>query len=72
MCIDKTSSAELSEAIKSMFKWYEGAMICYVYLADMPSYPTSGVDLLELTGKSRWFTRGWTLQELIAPYKVVF
>lgn len=72
VCIDKTSSAELSEAINSMFKWYEGAMICYVYLADMPSYPTSGVDLLELMGKSRWFTRGWTLQELIAPYKVVF
>ncbi|KAK7734230.1 hypothetical protein SLS53_007878 [Cytospora paraplurivora] len=72
VCIDKTSSAELSEAINSMFKWYEGAMICYVYLADIPSYSSAGVDLLELMGKSRWFTRGWTLQELIAPYKVVF
>ncbi|ROW13990.1 hypothetical protein VPNG_04110 [Cytospora leucostoma] len=71
VCIDKTSSAELSEAINSMFKWYEGAMICYVYLADIPSYSSSGVDLLDLMAKSRWFTRGWTLQELIAPYKVV-
>ncbi|KAK2614193.1 hypothetical protein N8I77_001042 [Diaporthe amygdali] len=72
VCIDKTSSAELSEAINSMFAWYEKAYVCYVYLADVPSQLPRGVDLLELMGSSRWFSRGWTLQELIAPDHVVF
>lgn len=72
VCIDKTSSAELSEAINSMFAWYEKAEVCYVYLTDIPSQPPSGIDLLELLGSSRWFSRGWTLQELIAPDHVVF
>ncbi|RFU35640.1 hypothetical protein B7463_g731, partial [Scytalidium lignicola] len=62
-CIDKTSSAELSEAINSMYRWYQDAEICYAYLADVPS--KSFTD-------SRWFTRGWTLQELIAPSTVIF
>ncbi|KAL5365502.1 ankyrin repeat-containing domain protein [Aspergillus floccosus] len=62
-CIDKTSSAELSEAINSMYRWYEEADVCYAYLADVPS-----VNFTE----SRWFTRGWTLQELIAPREVIF
>ena len=65
-CIDKTSSAELTEAINSMFPWYYGSEICYTYLAD---YHAS--DLARLS-KSRWFTRGWTLQELIAPGQVRF
>lgn len=56
-CIDKTSSAELSEAINSMYRWYQQAVICYAYLSDIQS-----VD--DLAG-SAWFTRGWTLQELI-------
>lgn len=72
VCIDKTSSAELSEAINSMFAWYEKAEVCYVHLADIPSQPPGGVDLLELLGSSRWFSRGWTLQELIAPDHVIF
>lgn len=72
VCIDKSSSAELSEAINSMFAWYKKAEVCYVYLTDIPSQPPSGVDLLELMGSSRWFSRGWTLQELIAPDHVVF
>lgn len=72
VCIDKTSSAELSEAINSMFAWYENAEVCYVYLTDIPSQPPSGIDLLELMGSSRWFSRVWTLQELIAPDHVVF
>ncbi|KAJ5590177.1 hypothetical protein N7450_004149 [Penicillium hetheringtonii] len=59
-CIDKTSSAELSEAINSMYKWYEQAGICFAYLADVPQKEMKD---------SRWFTRGWTLQELIAPRK---
>jgi hypothetical protein len=70
-CIDKTSSAELSEAINSMYQWYKEAQVCYAFLADVPSgedlqYPDSPF------AKSRWFTRGWTLQELIAPSSLVF
>ena len=69
-CIDKTSSAELSEAINSMFTWYRDAVVCYVYLVDFiacsdPEFAVSGC-------RSRWFTRGWTLQELLAPENVVF
>jgi hypothetical protein len=63
-CIDKTSSAELQEAINSMFRWYQKAVKCYVYLSDIKdndSFQTS-----------RWFTRGWTLQELVAPGVVEF
>lgn len=61
-CIDKKSSAELSEAINSMFSWYEAASFCVVYLEDVGDDPNLvGFD------KSRWFTRGWTLQELLAP-----
>ncbi|KAF9873305.1 hypothetical protein CkaCkLH20_09118 [Colletotrichum karsti] len=66
-CIDKTSSAELSEAINSMFQWYEEAEICFAYLADATS-----ATALEPSGASRWFTRGWTLQELLAPSKLEF
>ncbi|KAI1367533.1 heterokaryon incompatibility protein-domain-containing protein [Xylaria arbuscula] len=72
-CIDKTSSAELSEAINSMFKWYEYSTICYAYLSDVG---VSSSDIQQPPAKlywqmSRWFTRGWTLQELIAPYEVI-
>ncbi len=70
-CIDKTSSAELSEAINSMFAWYRGSRVCYAYLVDVPD----AVRLHENGGafsRSRWFTRGWTLQELLAPMDVVF
>src|SRR6266702_4059585 len=63
-CIDKASSAELSEAINSMYLWYQEAKECYAYLADVPSKS-------KFSG-SRWFTRGWTLQELIAPSTVMF
>lgn len=63
-CIDKSSSAELSEAINSMYRYYQQASICYVYLAD--------VSTATEIPNSRWFTRGWTLQELIAPSDIVF
>lgn len=69
-CIDKSSSAELSEAINLMFRWYRDAVKCYVYLADILASGDSSQSV-SITG-SRWFTRGWTLQELIAPSHVDF
>lgn len=78
-CIDKTSSAELSEAINSMFKWYQRSEICYAFCDDVEHdsiSPSSmeGIWTDSETGfaASRWFTRGWTLQELIAPKEVFF
>lgn len=76
VCIDKISSAELSEAINSMFEWYRRAEICYAFLADVP--PMGDEELRKCSQRSspfrqsRWFRRGWTLQELIAPWSVVF
>ncbi|TPX13512.1 uncharacterized protein E0L32_005983 [Thyridium curvatum] len=73
-CIDKSSSAELSEAINSMFRWYAGAAVCYAYLVDVPGGLTEEQCGAEGSAfrASRWFTRGWTLQELIAPREVDF
>ena len=88
-CIDKRSSAELQEAINSMFRYYEQAHVCYVYMSDISgncpplSSRYSNLDesfdhyerhdsLRQGFLDSRWFTRGWTLQELIAPRNVVF
>lgn len=80
-CIDKTSSAELTEAINSMFAWYRDAARCYVYLSDV-STSSLASSLISSTPaqkhwdrafqQSRWFTRGWTLQELVAPVSVEF
>ena len=69
--IDKSNSQELQEAINSMFRWYQKAEKCYVYLADVKH------SVLDAEGESalrasRWFTRGWTLQELLAPKSVEF
>jgi len=73
-CIDKSSSAELSEAINSMFRWYRESTKCYVYLLDVLRTAVNTDDLAWESAfrKSRWFTRGWTLQELIAPISVEF
>jgi hypothetical protein len=65
-CIDKSSSAELSESINSMFLWYKLSTICYAWLED---WDGSGHESIR---QSKWFTRGWTLQELIAPPEVEF
>ncbi|KXH56317.1 HET domain-containing protein [Colletotrichum nymphaeae SA-01] len=71
-CIDKASSSELSEAINSMFRWYKEAAICLAYLSDIV-YCEPGTDECETTlAGSRWFTRGWTLQELLAPSSLDF
>jgi hypothetical protein len=72
-CIDKTSSAELSEAINSMFHYYAMADICYAYLRDVAdTVPPKGRHQHEQFYRSEWHTRGWTLQELIAPRFLVF
>lgn len=78
-CIDKTSSSELSEAINSMYAWYANTTICYAYLYDIfdsieDSDVTAGPAWEDRPTfrSSKWFTRGWTLQELIAPPYLVF
>jgi hypothetical protein len=71
-CIDKSSSAELSEAINSMFRWYRDAQVCYAYLCDVPHTKDSHYAKNSAFCRSKWFTRGWTLQELLAPEIVVF
>ena len=70
-CIDKTSSTELSEAINSMYKWYSCAEVCYAFLADVVA-DEDPQEVGSTFRRSRWFTRGWTLQELIAPAHVEF
>ncbi|OIW26663.1 HET-domain-containing protein [Coniochaeta ligniaria NRRL 30616] len=73
-CIDKSSSAELSEAINSMFRWYKKATVCIAYIADIGAHEV----VIDLDGfmigfmDSKWFTRGWTLQELLAPVNLRF
>ncbi|KAH0439385.1 het domain protein [Colletotrichum camelliae] len=79
-CIDKTSSAELSEAINAMFVWYRASAVCFVWLEDLaPSSSASkttpnGKRLHDIAGMAscKWFSRGWTLQELIAPANIRF
>ncbi|KAJ4416244.1 hypothetical protein N0V82_006848 [Gnomoniopsis sp. IMI 355080] len=87
-CIDKTSSAELSEAINSMYRWYEDSVVCYVFLEDILAPLNYDEKILEdwhfdndslrenqfhkMLSQSRWVTRGWTLQEVIAPHQVHF
>ncbi|KAI1380586.1 heterokaryon incompatibility protein-domain-containing protein [Hypoxylon crocopeplum] len=77
-CINKNDTTELGEAINSMFRWYEEAQVCYAYLADVPPlYRSTDRDVKSYPWvwhfrSSRWFTRGWTLQELLAPSFLLF
>ena len=75
-CINKANHAELSEAINSMFRWYRDARHCYVYLSDVSVGSETDAEVRQTWEpafrNSRWFTRGWTLQELIAPRSVKF
>jgi hypothetical protein len=71
-CIDKSSSAQLTESINSMFQWYRLAEVCYAYLSDVIGTSLMMLDNENAFHCSKWFTRGWTLQELIAPKDVVF
>ena len=68
-CIDKTSSAELTEAINSMFLYYTHSDVCYVYLRDVIAGQS---DMHVAFMQSQWHERGWTLQELLAPKHVIF
>ena len=70
-CINKMSSAELSEAVNSMYGWYAQAGACYAYLHDVPSHEYPSGERSKFRS-SKWFKRGWTLQELVAPRTVVF
>jgi ankyrin repeat protein len=77
-CIDKSSSAELSEAITSMFRWYQNSVQCYVYLQDVSTkkrkadFESQSFPWEPAFRESQWFSRGWTLQELLAPSVVTF
>lgn len=71
-CIDKRDAVELSTAINSMFRWYENAARCYVYLTNVSSANESDSDWHSAFRSSRWHSRGWTLQELIAPTDLDF
>ncbi|CZR52439.1 related to beta transducin-like protein [Phialocephala subalpina] len=74
-CIDKSSSAELSEAINSMFRWYELSTVCFAYLVDLLPQDSTFSDIDVAVGRlqgCQWFKRGWTLQELIAPSIIEF
>jgi hypothetical protein len=77
-CIDKSNAQELQTAINSIFRWYQGASRCYVYLSDVqvPAEVINAEDFriawVEAFRRSRWFTRGWTLQELLAPATIEF
>ncbi|CAN9326633.1 unnamed protein product, partial [Alternaria alternata] len=75
-CIDRWNNNERSKAINSMFRWYKNAARCYVFLSDVST--SSATELVQRSDweasfrASAWFTRGWTLQELIAPVSVEF
>lgn len=72
-CINKRNNAELSESINSMYQWYQNSQTCFVYLRDLP--PKDIAHKKERNNafrKSEWFRRGWTLQELLAPSRVIF
>lgn len=76
-CIDQANHSELSEAITSMFQWYRDAVRCYVYLSDVSVRESDNAAQTQYSWESsfrssRWFTRGWTLQELLAPKSVQF
>ena len=77
-CINRSNNVELSEAINSMFRWYRNSAKCYVYLSDISTCDHDENDQLSQSifersfRECKWFTRGWTLQELIAPASVEF
>jgi hypothetical protein len=76
-CINKSDAVELQKSINSMFRWYKNAAKCYVYLSDISTLDDrvrsdSKLDFESAFRTAKWFTRGWTLQELLAPSSVEF
>ncbi|KAK3934448.1 HET-domain-containing protein [Diplogelasinospora grovesii] len=72
-CIDKPNITEFTKAIISMYRWYQNWRRCYIYLSDVSTMEQASSGAWEAAfRKSRWFTRGWTLQEIIAPRSVEF
>jgi hypothetical protein len=72
-CIDKRNDAEINYAIRSMWRWYFEADVCFVYLPDLSKKRKVGdTDWRDALKDCRWFTRGWTLQELVASKRVEF
>jgi hypothetical protein len=67
-----------------MYQWYQKSAVCYAYLSDVQPgivYPISNArtvradedaSMIAQIYESKWWTRGWTLQELIAPRKIKF
>ena len=71
-CINRESSAELSEAINSMYRWYTASAVCYAFLSDVNAKAPNDDIVEQQIKSSMWFERGWTLQELLAPHNFVF
>jgi hypothetical protein len=71
-CIDKSSSTELSETLNSMFAWYKNATVCIAYLSDVTKIWEENPHPFGPPQFSRWFVRGWTLQEILAPKEIFF
>jgi hypothetical protein len=72
-CINKVDAEEVNEAVSSMFSWYQSSTVCLAYLSDVPTANTDNNELLSSQVRnSRWFTRGWTLPELLAPSELIF
>lgn len=76
-CINKADAIEVQKSINSMYRWYKDAAKCYVYLSDVSmsderASSASEIDFESALRSAKWFTRGWTLQELLAPSSVEF
>lgn len=71
-CINKDSSADLQESINSMYQWYKKSSRCYVFMSDVSRCCSENTLWKSEFRESRWFSRGWTLQELLAPAFVEF
>lgn len=71
-CIDKTNPTELSIATNSMYQWYQDANVCFAYLSDVPFIPNDKDSQERRFTESRWFQRGWTLQALLGPKRIIF
>lgn len=71
-CIDQKKETELGQAIRLMWRWYADAAVCYALLADVSGKtPTNSPSFNVAFKNDKYFTRAWTLQELLAPREVI-